>query len=241
MEKLIEYVLFQATYLELFLMSLTYFTALYFVLGYLFELSCKYLEKRKLVSKIVNQKVPFSQIKFEIQQSLKSLLIFGFSLLPVVYLIRIEIIYLLDNTFVNVLLGLLILNVWNEIHFYVVHKWMHNKWMMKNIHFVHHKTLIPTVYSVYSFHPLEALILSTVPICIMPLIPFSIIAVFLYPITSILFNFAGHCNYRIGNGEGSGWGMLATNHNFHHSKGKKNYGFALHFLDVLFTKNKKKI
>jgi hypothetical protein len=54
---------------------------------------------------------------------------------------------------------------------------MHQKFMMKQIHYIHHKSNIPTVYSVFSFHWIEALLLSTVPITIIPLIPFSIVAV----------------------------------------------------------------
>lgn len=112
---------------------------------------------------------------------------------------------------------------------------MHQKWMMKNIHFIHHKSHVPTVYSVYSFHWFEALLLSTVPLTIVPFLPFAFVSVALYPLVSILINFSGHCNYRFGNGVGKSWKLFGTFHNEHHSKGRKNYGFALSVLDKLFS------
>ena len=112
---------------------------------------------------------------------------------------------------------------------------------MKKVHYIHHKSLVPTVFSVYSFHWLEALLLSTVPLSIVPFIPFSFTAIALYPMSSILLNFAGHCNYRFGKGKGESWRLFGTHHNEHHNKGRQNYGFAINFLDKLFSyKNLKK-
>ncbi len=130
----------------------------------------------------------------------------------------------------------MLLTLWNEVHFFVVHRLMHFDFFMRHIHFIHHKSRIPTVYSVYSFHWFEAFLLSTVPLTILPFIPFSIVAVFIYPFVSILLNFAGHCNYRFGNGKRDQWLNFGTAHNTHHTKGRKNYGFALNFLDKLFSR-----
>ena len=177
------------------------------------------------------------QIIFEIKHSIKSIIIFGFSLIPIVYLVRIDVIQLLTNKWFNVLLGIIILTLWNELHFYIVHKMMHQKFMMKHVHIIHHKSKIPTVYSVYSFHWVEAFLLSTIPLTIVPFIPFSILAVFIFPFVSILLNFSGHCNYRFGEGKGESWKLFGTHHNEHHSRGRKNYGFALNFLDKLFSKH----
>ena len=196
---------------------------------------CKYLESRRIISKIIPKEVSSKQIAFEVRHSLKSIVVFGFSIIPIIYLIRAEMIRLLPNTWYNILIGVVILSLWNEVHFYIVHRLMHQKFMMKHVHFIHHQSKIPTIYSVYSFHWLEALLLSTVPLTIMPFVPFSIMAVFIYPLVSILLNFAGHCNYRFGNGQGDSWLFFGTHHNEHHSRGRKNFGFALNFLDQLFS------
>lgn len=239
MESIIENILFEYSYVTLFGLSFAYFLFLYFGVGSLFLFFCKRLAQNKILHKIKSKDTRQGQIAFEIRHSIKSIIIFGFSIIPIVYLIRIDSIELLPNSFTNILIGVVLLTIWNEIHFYVVHRFMHQKFMMKHVHFVHHKSHIPTVYSVYSFHWLEAFLLSTVPLTIVPFVPFSIVAVFLYPLVSILLNFAGHCNYRFGNGKGKSWLLFGTYHHEHHSRGRKNYGFALNFLDKLFSKHNK--
>ena len=236
LESIIEDILFNYSYAALFGLSFGYFILLYFGVGSLFLFFCERLEHLNILKKITNKEVSRDQIKFEIKHSFKSIVIFGFSIIPIIYLVRTGIVNLLPNTWLNVLMGIIILTLWNEVHFYVVHRIMHKKFMMKHVHRIHHKSVIPTVYSVFSFHWIEALLLSTIPLTIVPFIPFSIVAVFIYPFVSILLNFAGHCNYRFGNGEGDSWELLGTYHNQHHSRGRGNYGFAFNFLDKLFSK-----
>jgi lathosterol oxidase len=236
METLLERLLYDYSYLALFGLSVAYFFLLYFGIGFLFLHVCKILARRNMLHKIESRKISKRQLTFEIKHSIQSILIFGLSALPIIYLVRIDVIELLPNTWINVLMGLVILTLWNEVHFYVVHRIMHLKFMMKHVHYIHHKSTVPTVYAVYSFHWLEAALLSTIPLTIVPFIPFSIVAVFSYPLVSILLNFAGHCNFRFGDGTGASWRLFGTAHNEHHSKGRKNYGFALDFLDKLFSK-----
>ena len=239
MESFIENVLFRYSYLELFGLSFGYFLFLYFGLGLLFLNLCKVLEKKGFISKIEPEKVSKKQVAYEIKHSLKSIFVFGLSVVPIIYLVRIEFIDQLTNTWYNILIGVIILTLWNEIHFYFVHRLMHQKFMMKHVHIIHHKSKIPTIYSVYSFHWIEAFALSTVPLTIVPFIPFSIVAVFIYPIISILLNFAGHCNYRFGNGMGDSWKLFGTHHNQHHSRGRRNFGFSLNVLDKWFSRHNK--
>ncbi len=239
MDLFIENILSNYSYTALFGVSFGYFIFLYFFVGFLFSTICKFLERKQKLSKIVNVNVPKPQILFEIKHSFKSIIVFGFSIIPIIYLIRIDVVTLLPNTWLNVLIGIVALTLWNEVHFYVVHRILHHRFMMKHVHYIHHKSRIPTVFSVYSFHWLEAFLLSTVPLTIVPFIPFSIVAIFIYPLVSILLNFAGHCNYRFGNGKGIDIQLFGTHHNEHHSRGRKNYGFSLHILDKLFSKHNK--
>ncbi|MFT5725434.1 MAG: lathosterol oxidase [Bacteroidia bacterium] len=239
MKALIDNILFNYSYIILYVLSFGYFLILYFGIGTLFLSICKGLERRQLVNKIINVAVPKTQIAFEIKHSIKSIIVFGFSIIPIIYLIRVDVITLLPNTWFNVIGGIVLLTLWNEVHFYIVHRVLHQTFMMKHVHFIHHKSKIPTVYSVYSFHWIEALLLSTVPLTIVPFMPFSIVAVFIYPLASIVLNFAGHCNYRFGNGTGHDVKLFGTHHNEHHSRGRRNYGFSLNFLDKLFSKRNK--
>ena len=236
MENFTFFITQEFSYPGLYFLTFAYFLFLYFGIAPLFLKCCQYLERKRLVTKINTKPLPANQIRHEIYHSTKSIIVFGFSLLPIIYLIRENIIQLSGNSFVNVLTGVFILTIWNEIHFYTVHKILHLKPFIKSIHYVHHRSVVPTVFSVYSFHWFEAFLLSTVPISIMPFYDFSILAVFIYPLVSILLNYAGHCNYRFGRGNGPSWLQIGTHHNDHHRKGKKNFGFALYLMDKFFTK-----
>tara|TARA_B110000459_G_scaffold202954_1_gene257556 strand:+ start:1164 stop:1883 length:720 start_codon:yes stop_codon:yes gene_type:complete len=235
----IENFFYHYSYPLLYVICLGYFLFLYFGIGSLFLASCKFLANKTIIHKIEAKTLKKNQTSFEIKHSVKSIVIFGFSILPIVYLVRNNSIKFLPDTFLNILGGIVILTLWNEIHFYISHRILHQKYLLKNVHYIHHKSYIPTIYSVYSFHWIEALILSTVPLTIIPFIPISMIAVFIYPLVSILLNFAGHSNYRFGNGKGNDWKNFGTLHHQHHSKGKRNFGFAINILDRLFSNNKK--
>ena len=238
---LIQDILFNYSYLTLYVIAFVYFLLLYFLLAPVFLAICKKLYRKKIVTRIIEADVTKKQIRFEKLHSLKSIIIFGFSIFPVIYFIRNHTISLLPDTFINIMKGIILLTLWNEIHFFIVHRIMHIPFFMKKVHRVHHKSKIPTVYSVYSFHWLEAVLLSTVPITIVPFIPFSPLAIFIYPFCSILLNYAGHCNYRFGSGIGASWQLFGTFHNQHHYNLRKNYGFASNILDMLFVKiNRKK-
>lgn len=234
----LDHFLYNYSYNTLFGLSFGYFLALYFILAPLFNWVCELLYAKKILHKIVLKEISKKQILFELKHSLKSILIFGTSIIPIIYLIRIGIITFLPNTIFNILLGLVILNVWNEVHFFMVHRIMHLPFFMKNVHYIHHQSKVPTVYSVYSFHWFEALLLSTVPLTIALFIPFSPISIAIYPLVSIIINYTGHCNYRFGNGTGKSWLLFGTHHSDHHSKNKKNYGFLSPFLDHLISKQK---
>ncbi len=235
---LLDNFLYHYSYATLFGLTFLYFMVLYFGIAPLFNGVCKLLFSKNLLHKIVLKEATKKQILFEQKHSLKSILIFGTSAIPIIYLMRLGVITFLPNTLLNVLVGLLILNLWNEVHFFVVHRIMHLPFFMKNVHYIHHQSKVPTVFSVYSFHWLEALLLSTVPLTIAIFVPLSTLSIALYPLASVLLNYSGHCNYRFGNGTEKSWFLFGTHHNEHHYKNRKNYGFLSPFLDYLTSKQK---
>lgn len=220
----------------LFGLTIVYFLVLYFVVGALFLQTVRFLAKRGLVNTIVQKPLAKGQIGFEIRHSLLSIFVFGFSGLPIAILAREGWITLLPVTFWNTVLGIVLLNLWNEVHFFVVHRLMHTPFFFRHVHKTHHRSLVPTIYSVYSFHWLEALLLSTVPLTLILFCPLSPLALGLYPLTSILLNFAGHCNVRFGSGTGNALQVFGTAHNEHHAKGRPNFGFATPFPDALYAR-----
>lgn len=236
---LINYLLHQFSYTQVYLLTVVYFMVLYFGVGKLFLMGCNYLTQRNIVQQIVPSTNADKNKLFEIKHSFKSIVVFGFSGVAMVYLIRTNVVELLPETLFNTLSGIVILTLYNELHFYLVHKLLHLPVLYRTIHKIHHQSKIPTVYSVYSFHWVEALLLSTVPITIAPFYTFSATALFIYPLASILLNFAGHCNYRFGNGLGDSWKLFSTRHAQHHYKNSAKFGFALNLFDKLFPTNKK--
>lgn len=229
-------VLYVLPYWQLYLLSVLYFAVLYFGLGYVFNSVCKWLFIRGWLNKIEDVVPAKTQIRYEIKNSVASILIFGLSTLPLIYFIRNDYVNIAIDTFGSVLSGVLILTIWNEIHFFIVHRIMHLTFFMKKVHYIHHASKHPTVYSVYSFHWFEALLLSTVPLAVLWLGNIAALSFALFPIVSLLLNFSGHCNYRFGHQKNSDWGNFATRHNQHHTKGKRNFGFATLILDKIYKK-----
>ena len=238
---LIENIKFHYNYVWLVGMNALYFFTLYFGLAPLFLSCCHWLTKRNILSCILNKTADEKQIRYEKSHSFVSIIIFSFSIVPIIYLGRLQVIKYLPDTTLNVIVGVIGLTLWNEVHFFAVHKLLHTKFLMRKVHFVHHCSKVPTVYAVYCFHWLEAILLSTVPLCIAPFISFPFLSIAIYPLVSILFNYAGHCNYRFGNGEGNSWVLFSTHHHQHHSNGKRNFGFILNHFDKLFITKQKKL
>lgn len=226
-------VLYEYSYIALFLSTVLYFSVLYYGLAPLFDRVCQLLHARGLLNRIVEERPTHEVRRFEWYHSTKSILVFGFSAWPIIYCLRLGQVEVLPDSLWNTISGLIVLTLWNEVHFFTVHRIMHLPFFMKRVHFVHHQSTIPSVYSVYSFHWLEAALLSTVPFTLILFYPLSPIAIFLYPLVSILLNYAGHCNYRFGYGKGEGMNLFATHHNEHHNKRRANYGFAINLLDKL--------
>jgi sterol desaturase/sphingolipid hydroxylase (fatty acid hydroxylase superfamily) len=226
------------SYPAVYLVTTLYFLFLYFAVGQLFLFCCKQLELRGLLVKIYDK--PNANQIVEIQNSLVSIAIFGLSGVALIAMVRHGYVHLIPNSLLSVLGGLLILNVFNELHFFIIHWVLHIPFLYRNIHFVHHRSKVPSVYSVFSFHWIEALLLSTVPLVIAPFVSFSILAIFLYPLTSIMINFIGHCNYRFPEGHVLNKLAMGTKHARHHYLNSANFGFALSIFDHLFPQSKNK-
>lgn len=226
------------SYTQAYLFTVLYFAFLYFGLGFLYQLSCKFLCRLNVVHVINDSSSLKNRIPVEIRYSILSILVFGFSGILMLFFVKNQWVSFRENTIFNALWGLVVLFVWNEIHFFAMHRLLHIPFFYRHVHKIHHQSKIPTVYSVYSFHWIEAILLSAVPFFIVPFIHFSPAAVGLFPVLSILFNFAGHCNYRFGSGKGNMLGQFGTRHASHHFRNKGEYGFVTPFMDLLFKPKK---
>jgi sterol desaturase/sphingolipid hydroxylase (fatty acid hydroxylase superfamily) len=128
----------------------------------------------------------------------------------------------------------------HDTYFYFMHRLMHNRTIYKYVHKVHHHSTDPTVFTSYTFHPLETII----EFAFLPLIIFIIP---LHPIAFAIWQFGGillftmyaHLGYEIMpkfwvNNPITKYFNTPTHHNMHHAKFNYNYGLYFNFWDRIF-------
>lgn len=176
------------------------------------------------------------QVAREIRSSLVSIAIFGgWGVVTVLAARRGWVPVLWEPRWARVPLELLVLVLWNEAHFFAIHRLLHTRWLMRRVHRDHHRSLRATPFSTYAMHPLEAALLGSVMFCLMPFFTLSVASLFLFPMVSLALNNLGHMSYDLVPGL-SEWHPLAATrrHALHHSRVAGNYGFLLPVFDWLF-------
>lgn len=176
------------------------------------------------------------QVRREILWSVSSILIFGLGSVFPWGLLKLGWARLaVDPLWWRIGLEIVALIVWNEVHFYVNHWLLHTRYL-KRFHHPHHRSVVPTPWSTYSFHPIEAVMLGNVLMVPMLVHPFSIEALLTLPVFSIVFNNVGHSNYDfLPDADRDRWWMnAARRHHLHHACYHGNYGFMFPFMDRLF-------
>jgi sterol desaturase/sphingolipid hydroxylase (fatty acid hydroxylase superfamily) len=131
-----------------------------------------------------------------------------------------------------VALEIAFLVLWNDVHFYAIHRLLHARWLFQRIHREHHRALRPTPFSTYAMHPVEAALLGSVMVLVQPFHAFSLPTLLLFPLVSLAMNNLGHMSYDLVPGRGVWHPLAATRrHERHHRHVDGNYGFLLPVLD----------
>ena len=219
------------------LAGLLWFACLYFACALLVSL----LARRLLPaighgSRLDPRPLFAGQMGREIRQSLQSVLIFGSGLLIPWGLLQTGWAHLADAPgSLQIVLECLLLVLWNEVHFYLCHRLLHTPGM-KRFHLDHHRSTVPTPWSTYSFHPVEAVLLGSVIVPPMLVHDFSATALVFLPLISIVFNGIGHSNYDfLPDFRRDRWWLNgARRHHLHHACYQGNFGFMFPFMDRLF-------
>ncbi len=221
---------------QVMLLGVLFFAALYLLTGLANRLlTTRWLPRRGYGRPLDTRPLPPGQLKREWLASASSILIFGIGLLVPWGMLRQGWAGLaVDPSPVRIALEILVLFCWNELHFYLNHRLLHTP-ALRRFHVQHHRSHIATPWSTYAFHPVEALMLGSVPLIPMMLHDFSFIALASLPVLSIVLNNIGHSNYEFSRkAPATGWRSASRRHHLHHACYRGNYGFLLPVFDHWF-------
>ncbi len=211
-----------------------YFATIYVVAGLLGTWIRAALIKRAVGKVLDPRALPPGQIRRELQQSAVSILIFGVGILVPWGMVKLGWSQVHDGQSpLRVGIELLVLLVWNDVHFYAMHRSLHHPKLVRAVHAAHHQSVVTTPWSTYAFHPVEALMLGSVLLLPMLIWPFTLASMMLLPILSLTYNTVGHCNYRALPRRWQ-WLSNAQDHHLHHACHRGNFGFLFTFMDQIF-------
>lgn len=113
---------------------------------------------------------------------------------------------------------------------------MHSPKLFRTMHQLHHRSVYPTAFAAYSFHPTEALVEALIVSVIIFMIPVHPLAFFIFQSFSTAYNVYGHSGReffpRGMNAHWLGrWVNTSTAHSMHHARGRHNYGLYFTFWD----------
>ncbi len=181
------------------------------------------------IGKLGSQK---EQVRFEQRHSMVSILVFSLQAIPIQWAVANDWVRIDYSWSWAILPEMLVLFLWNELHFYTCHRLLHFPWLYNKVHRVHHLSIHPTEYSTYSFHWIEAFMLGSVPYLPLLLWDFHYQALLFLPLSSITLNMLGHWNHDLApEKRPNHWLRFSFRHSLHHQKVKGNYGFFLPWLD----------
>jgi sterol desaturase/sphingolipid hydroxylase (fatty acid hydroxylase superfamily) len=127
-----------------------------------------------------------------------------------------------------------VLYVWNEAHFFVVHRLLHVGALYRRIHVWHHRSVVTTPFSAYSFHPVESFLLGSVMPLALVFHAFSPWALLGLTIMSLLLNVSGHLPHERVRPLFRFAIPHSRYHNAHHREFTTHFGFSFPPLDSWF-------
>ncbi len=213
------------------LLGVAYFAVLYLLAGTL-GTAIRALLLRQGWGRVLDARaLPPGQVRRELSLSLVSILIFGLGVTVPWGMVEIgwASVYP-SNPPWRVVLELAVLLVWNDVHFYAVHRSLHHPKLIGRVHAEHHRSVVTTPWSTYAFHPLEAMLLGSVLLLPMLLWSFTLASLLILPVVSLAYNTLGHSNCKA-LPRRLRWLSNAQDHHLHHACHRGNFGFLFTFMD----------
>jgi sterol desaturase/sphingolipid hydroxylase (fatty acid hydroxylase superfamily) len=133
-------------------------------------------------------------------------------------------------------LGLIL---FNDLWFYSMHRLLHTSFLYKHIHSVHHRSIDVNPFSSYSFHLIEAILVTGWVLPAALYIPFPMPVLMVTQVVGLANNLMAHLGYELLPRWWAGvpilrWSNSATFHSMHHTRFKGNYGLFSRVWDRLF-------
>lgn len=133
-------------------------------------------------------------------------------------------------------LSIVLMIILHDTYFYWTHRAMHHPKLYKHFHLVHHKSVNPSPWAAYAFHPLEGIVEAGVIFPIAFFIPFHATALMVFLIFMMVYNVYGHLGWELypkgfNNHPIGKWLNTSVNHNQHHKFFEGNYGLYFLFWD----------
>ncbi|GGB15566.1 DUF2147 domain-containing protein [Puia dinghuensis] len=124
----------------------------------------------------------------------------------------------------------------HDAYFYWMHRLIHHPRLFKLFHLVHHRSVNPSPWAAYAFHPLEAVLESLIFVIFLFTLPINGWHLFAFFVISLVYNVYGHLGFELYPASFSRnwlgkWINTSVSHNLHHRYFKGNYGLYFLFWD----------
>lgn len=139
----------------------------------------------------------------------------------------------------SIALGLIAFLIFNDAWFYAWHRVLHHPRLFRYVHVVHHRSVDVNPFTVYSFHPLEALIMGSAVVPFVLVVPLYLPVLGIAQIIGLTNNIMSHLGYEFlprwyGKVPPFRYMNTATFHSQHHTKVNGNYGLLFRVWDRVF-------
>ena len=126
----------------------------------------------------------------------------------------------------------------HDTYFYFTHRLMHHQLLFKYFHLIHHKSVNPSPWAAFAFHPLEAVVEAGIFAVLLFAIPLTSIHLFFFFAFMMIYNVYGHLGWELypkgfSKHPIGKWINTSVNHNQHHQYFTGNYGLYFLFWDRL--------
>ncbi|SDX00396.1 C-5 sterol desaturase [Hydrobacter penzbergensis] len=196
----------------------------------------KRLSRRRIQHRVRNYK---KRIRYELVNTIIVILMFSLADL-ILYLFSQKgwikaYLHFNERPFGYWLFSICFLFVFHDAWFYWTHRLLHNPFLFRRIHYIHHYSNDPNPFSSFSMHPAEAIVLNGWVFVTALLIPIHFLTFAVFQVVSTILNIVGHLGYEV---YPKGfldswffWKTTSTHHNLHHSTSNSNYGLNFTWWD----------